>query len=148
MIDEGISVSIGADGAPCNNNLDGFLELRLAALLHKPRVGPRAMPAAAVLRLATMGGARALGLEAEIGSLEVGKKADVVVVDVDGVHVAPTENATSAVVYACRSTDVTHVVVDGRVVVRERELTTMDVGRVTAEAKARAATVFARMGAA
>jgi 5-methylthioadenosine/S-adenosylhomocysteine deaminase len=62
--------------------------------------------------------------------------------------VAPTENATSAVVYACRSTDVTHVVVDGRVVVRERELTTMDVGRVTAEAKARAATIFARMGAA
>jgi cytosine/adenosine deaminase-related metal-dependent hydrolase len=147
MIAEGIAVSIGADGAPCNNNLDGFLELRLAALLHKPRVGPRAMPAAQVVWLATMGGARALGLEAEIGSLEVGKKADVIVVDVQGAHVVPTESAHSAVVYAARSTDVRHVVVDGRVVVNRGELLTLDAPRAIAEAKTRARAIFGRMDA-
>jgi cytosine/adenosine deaminase-related metal-dependent hydrolase len=146
MLAEGIAVSLGADGAPCNNNLDGFLELRLAALLHKPRVGPRTMPAPQVVQLATMGGARALGLEAEIGSLEVGKKADVIVVDTSGAHVTPCASAYSAVVYACRSTDVRHVVVDGRVIVQAGELLTMDDARAVADAKARATALFARMG--
>jgi cytosine/adenosine deaminase-related metal-dependent hydrolase len=145
MLAEGIAVSIGADGAPCNNNLDGFLELRLAALLHKPRVGPRAMPAAQALWLATMGGARALGLDAEIGSLEVGKKADVIAVDVEGAHVVPTASAYSAVVYAARSTDVKHVVVDGCVVVKGGDLLTLDARRAVADAKGRAAAIFARM---
>jgi 5-methylthioadenosine/S-adenosylhomocysteine deaminase len=145
MLAEGIAVSIGADGAPCNNNLDGFLELRLAALLHKPRVGPRAMPAAQVVWLATMGGARALGLEAEIGSLETGKKADVIVVDVSGAHVVPTASAYSAIVYAARSTDVRHVVVDGRVVVKGGELLTIDAPRAVADARSRAGAIFGRM---
>jgi 5-methylthioadenosine/S-adenosylhomocysteine deaminase len=145
MLAEGIAVSLGADGAPCNNNLDGFLELRLAALLHKPRVGPHAMPAAQVLWLATMGGARALGLEAEIGSLEVSKKADVIVVDVSGAHVVPTASAYSAVVYAARATDVRHVVVDGRVVVKGGDLLTIDAPRAIADARRRAGAIFGRM---
>ncbi|HVV87543.1 MAG TPA: amidohydrolase family protein, partial [Kofleriaceae bacterium] len=66
LLARGVSVALGADGAPCNNNLDGFLELRLAALLHKPRCGPRTLPAPAAVRLATRGGAAALGLEAEV----------------------------------------------------------------------------------
>ena len=82
LIAAGVSVALGADGAPCNNNLDGFVELRLAALLHKPRAGPRALPAPEVVRMATLGGARALGLADQIGSLEVGKRADVIAVDV------------------------------------------------------------------
>jgi 5-methylthioadenosine/S-adenosylhomocysteine deaminase len=145
LMAEGVSVSLGADGAPCNNNLDGFLEMRLAALLHKPRRGPRAMPASEVVRMATMGGARALGLEGEIGSLEVGKRADVITVDLGGAHVVPAADPYSAVVYACRSTDVRDVVVDGRIALRDRRLLTMDRGQILADARERAARVFARV---
>jgi 5-methylthioadenosine/S-adenosylhomocysteine deaminase len=145
LIERGVAVSLGADGAPCNNNLDGFLEMRLAALLHKPRRGPRAMPASEVVRLATMGGARALGLADRIGSLEPGKRADVIAVEVTGAHVVPVEDPYSAVVYACRSTDVRHVVVDGRPVVRDRELLTLDRGAVLAAASAAARRVFSRL---
>src|SRR5204862_7355956 len=76
MLAAGCRVGIGADGAPCNNRLDAFTEMRLAALIQKPRLGAEALPAAQALELATLGGARAMGLEAEIGSLEVGKRAD------------------------------------------------------------------------
>jgi cytosine/adenosine deaminase-related metal-dependent hydrolase len=142
----GVAISLGADGAPCNNNLDGFLEMRLAALVHKPRCGARSMRAANVLEMATLGGARALGLEQEIGSLEVGKRADVIAVDLGGAHVAPADLAdpASTVVYACRAGDVRHVVVDGRVVVRDRTLLTVDVEAAIAEARERANKVFAR----
>jgi cytosine/adenosine deaminase-related metal-dependent hydrolase len=145
LLDEGVSVSLGADGAPCNNNLDGFMEMRLAALVHKPRVGPRAMPASTVVRLATMGGAEALGLAGEIGSLETGKRADVIAVDVGGAHVAPTESAYSAIVYAARASDVRHVVVDGRTVVKGRELLTLDAARAVADARTRARRLFSRV---
>src|SRR6185369_7350221 len=74
LIAAGVSVAIGADGAPCNNNLDGLHELRLTALLHKHRAGPRALPAPEVVRMATLGGAAALGLGSQIGSLEPGKR--------------------------------------------------------------------------
>jgi cytosine/adenosine deaminase-related metal-dependent hydrolase len=139
----GISVSLGADGAPCNNNLDGFLELRLAALIHKPRGGARAVAAHEAVAMATLGGARALGLADELGSLEVGKKADVIVVEVTGPHVEPTENPISALAYACRASDVRHVVVDGNVIVRDRELLTLDVPAVIQGARARARRIFA-----
>jgi 5-methylthioadenosine/S-adenosylhomocysteine deaminase len=145
LLAAGVSVSLGADGAPCNNNLDGFLELRLAALLHKPRAGAQAMPASQVLRLATLGGAAALGLDAEIGSLEVGKKADVIAVDVSGPHVAPTASAYSAVVYAARASDVRHVVVDGKTLVQDRTLLALDAGRAVREARTAAERVFARL---
>jgi cytosine/adenosine deaminase-related metal-dependent hydrolase len=123
MIAQGISVALGADGAPCNNNLDGFLELRLAALLHKPRAGATAMPAWTALELATMGGARALGLEREVGSIEVGKRADLIVVDARAPHMAPAADPASVLVYAARSSDVRDVLVDGRLLVRDRRLT-------------------------
>jgi len=145
LLAAGVKVSIGADGAPCNNNLDGFLELRLAALLHKPRVGPRAVPAATALRLATNAGAAALGLADQIGSLEVGKRGDVIAVDVSGPHVAPTENPMSAIVYAARSTDVRHVAVDGRVVVRDRALLTLDLPRIVAKANEAARRLFKKV---
>lgn len=145
LLGEGVSVSLGADGAPCNNNLDGFLEMRLAALVHKPRLGPRAMPASEVVRMATLGGATALGLETQIGSLEVGKRADVIAVDLGGAHVVPTADPYSAIVYACRSTDVASVVVDGRVVVRDRVLLTADRAAVVSDARDRAARLFARL---
>jgi 5-methylthioadenosine/S-adenosylhomocysteine deaminase len=145
LMARGVSVSLGADGAPCNNNLDGFQEMRLAALLHKPRCGPRAMPASEVIRMATMGGARALGQADEIGSLEVGKRADLIAVSLDGAHVVPTADPASAIVYACRSTDVRHVVVDGRPVVRDATVLTLDARRVIATARAAAGRVFRRL---
>jgi cytosine/adenosine deaminase-related metal-dependent hydrolase len=143
LIAAGVKVAIGADGAPCNNNLDGFLELRLAALLHKPRCGPRALPAPEVIKLATLGGADALGLADQIGSLEVGKRADVIAVDVGGVHVVPTASPWSAIAYAATSHDVRHVAVDGKLVVRDRALLTMDVGQVREHARKAAARLFA-----
>ncbi len=123
LLAAGVSVALGADGAPCNNNLDGFLELRLAALLHKPRAGARAVPAWTALELATRGGARALGLGDEIGSLEPGKLADVVVVDGRAPHLVPGGDAAATLVYAARSSDVRDVIVDGRVLVRRGGLT-------------------------
>lgn len=141
----GIAVSIGADGAPCNNNLDGFMEMRLAALLHKPRVGPTAMPASQVLKMATMGGAAALGLEAEIGSLEVGKRADVIALDVTGSHCIPLANPYSTIVYSAKSSDVKHVVVDGKLLLRDREILTMDRERCLLDAQTHADQLFARL---
>jgi len=140
----GVSVSIGADGAPCNNNLDAFLEMRLSALIHKPRAGTRAMPAPLVLKMATLGGARALGLEDSIGSLEVGKRADLIAVSMQGAHVAPSEDPYSAIVYAARSADVRHVVVDGAVAVRDRELLTIDRDAVIEEARQRTPHIMRR----
>jgi 5-methylthioadenosine/S-adenosylhomocysteine deaminase len=145
LIAAGVSVAIGADGAPCNNNLDGFQELRLAALLHKPRHGSRAIPAPEAVRLATLAGARALGLGDVTGSLELGKRGDVIAVDVGGPHLAPTVNPWSAVAYAARSTDVRHVAVDGTMVVRDRRLLTLDVAATVARARQAADRIFTRI---
>jgi 5-methylthioadenosine/S-adenosylhomocysteine deaminase len=142
LIAAGVPVGIGADGAPCNNNLDGFLELRLAALLHKPGRGPRTVPASEAVRLATLGGASAMGLADQIGALDLGRRGDVIAVDLDTVHTVPTTNPYSAIAYAARSTDVRHVAVDGQVVVRDQRLITLDVGKVRAAAKAAARRLF------
>ncbi len=142
LIAAGVSVAIGADGAPCNNNLDGFQELRLVALLHKPRLGPRALPAPEVVRMATMGGAAALGQAHRIGSLELGKRGDVIAVDIQALHTVPTQSPWSQIAYAAKSCDVRHVAVDGAVVVRDQELLTLDVGKVRANATAAAARLF------
>jgi cytosine/adenosine deaminase-related metal-dependent hydrolase len=128
--DAGVHWSLGADGAPCNNNLDAFVEVRLAALLHKHRVGPTAMTAPEALRLATAAGGEALGMAGEIGVLTVGAHADIQVVSLDGAHVAPSASEPDAVVgalvYAAGRGDVRHVVVDGRVVVEDGECRTLD----------------------
>jgi 5-methylthioadenosine/S-adenosylhomocysteine deaminase len=142
LIAAGISVALGADGAPCNNNLDGFVELRLAALLHKPRTGPRTLPAPEVVRMATLGGAAALGLADQIGSLEVGKRGDVIAVDTTALHTIPTASPWSAITYAARSCDVRHVAVDGAIVVRDSALHTLEVPRVRDRARAAAAKLF------
>ena len=142
LIAAGVAVAIGADGAPCNNNLDGFVELRLAALLHKHRFGPRALPAPEVVRLATMGGAAALGLADQIGSLELGKRADVIAIDVTALHTVPTGSPWSMVAYAAQSCDVRHVAVDGAMVVRDRRLLTLEVDRVRDRAQSAAHRLF------
>jgi cytosine/adenosine deaminase-related metal-dependent hydrolase len=143
-------VALGADGAPCNNNLDGFLELRLAALLHKPRAGATALPAATALELATLGGAAALGLEEEIGALAPGRRADVIVVDPRTPHATPAFDPVSTLVYAAQSRDVRHVFVDGRLLVRDGRLTALtglDREEVVATAQREAERVHARAAA-
>lgn len=128
MLKRGITVSLGADGAPCNNNLDVFQEMKMAALIQKPLHGPTVMPAKEVFKLATLGGARAMGLENDIGSIEVGKKADLVLVSLDEPHVNPAEKVDpySLLVYSVRSSDVCLTMVDGKILMENRELKTID----------------------
>jgi 5-methylthioadenosine/S-adenosylhomocysteine deaminase len=133
MFRAGVHVSLGADGAACNNNLDMFQEMRLAALLQKSLHGPEAMPAATVLRMATRGGAEALGLGGEIGSLEVGKCADVIVVNPQNLHSIPGHDPISLLVYAGKSSDVETSVVDGKILMKGGEVLTLDRERILRE---------------
>jgi 5-methylthioadenosine/S-adenosylhomocysteine deaminase len=146
LLEEGVSVSLGADGAPCNNRLDMFTEMRTAALLQKALHGPEVVAADRVLRMATIDGARALGLESEIGSLEVGKRADVAVVRLDRLHLAPESEVVSSLVYAATASDVQGVIVDGREVMRDRTLLTVDESDAIAEANAEAELLMGRAG--
>jgi cytosine/adenosine deaminase-related metal-dependent hydrolase len=140
----GVQLALGADGAPCNNNLDPWLELRHAALLAKIRTGVTSLPARRALRLATIDGARALGLDAITGSLEAGKRADLAIVRLDAAHVEPGGDVFSRLVYACGARDVTDVMVDGALVVRAREHQTIDVDAVVARAREQAKRLVAR----
>ena len=126
LLADGVVVGIGADGAPCNNRLSAFSEMHLASLLQKPRLGAAAMPASTVLRMATLGGARLLGLDEEIGSLEVGKRADIVVVSTERPHLRPRTDPITMLVHAAETQDVRHVLVDGHFRVRERCLVGSD----------------------
>jgi 5-methylthioadenosine/S-adenosylhomocysteine deaminase len=127
LLDDGINVSLGTDGAASNNNLNLFEEMHLAALLQKwLRRDAEALPARQVLRMATINGAKALGLDGELGSLEVGKQADVVVIDAAQPHLAPRHDPIAALVYSAQAADVSTVLVAGRVLLEERRLTTLD----------------------
>jgi len=126
MLERGISVSLGADGAPCNNRLDMFTEMRTAALLQKALHGPEALPATRALQMATIDGARALGLENEIGSLQTGKRADVIVVDLAQIHSSPQTDVVSSLVYSTQPSDVRTTIIDGSIVMRDRELLSLD----------------------
>ncbi len=126
LLGRGVSVSLGADGAPCNNRLDMFTEMRTAALIQKALHGAEALPALTMLRMATIGGARALGLEKETGSIEVGKRADLTLLNLEALHTTPHPDPVSTIVYAAEASDVETVIIDGRVVMREGELTTLN----------------------
>lgn len=128
LLARGAHVSLGADGAPCNNYLSMFMEMRLAALIQKPLHGPRSMPAEQVFALATRSGARAMGQEAEIGSLEVGKKADIAIVSLDSWHHQPSDAASvySHLVYQATAGDVRTTIVDGRILMQNGCLTGLD----------------------
>ena len=143
---KGISVSLGADGAACNNHLDMFEEMRLAAVLQSVRHRPGALTARDVVAMATREGARAIGLENEIGSIEVGKRADLILVERDRPHLAPDADPWSTLVYAARGTDVRLTMVDGRILVNDFGLVHEDVTSITADARSAAATLAARAG--
>jgi 5-methylthioadenosine/S-adenosylhomocysteine deaminase len=146
MLARGINVSLGADGAPCNNRLDMFTEMRTAALLQKVSHGAEALPARRALRMATLDGARALGLAHEIGSLETGKRADITLVDLQRPHLTPHPDIISALVYGAEAADVRTVLIDGRVVLQDGVLTTLDEREVIGEANRQAELLNARAG--
>ena len=134
-LEKGITVGLGTDGAASNNTLDMFEDLKITALLHKVTSNdPRAVPAEAALEMATIGGARALGLEDEIGSIETGKKADIILVDLKKPHLTPLTHPVSHLVYAAKGGDVSHTIVDGRILMSERTLTTLDEDALMREA--------------
>lgn len=135
MRQEGIALGIAADGAPCNNRLSAFTEMRLAALLQKPRAGTDALAARDVLRMATLGGAEILGLAAETGSLEVGKKADFLIVNGERPHLRPKTDPYHTLVYAAEASDVRDVFVDGQWLVRDRNLSTLQLEEVLDDAE-------------
>ncbi|MGI5911397.1 MAG: 5'-deoxyadenosine deaminase [Syntrophomonadaceae bacterium] len=128
LLNWGAKVALGADGAPCNNNLNMFMEMRLAALIQKPFYGPSSMPALTVVEMATLGGARALGLEKEIGSLEEGKKADMILINLDEWHCRPQNGAGiyAQLVYQAHASDVSATIVNGRLLMENGHLLTID----------------------
>ena len=136
ILKAGIPVGLGTDGCASNNNLDLFQEMDMAAKLHKAATfDPTTMDARTVVEMATIGGARAIGLGAHIGSLEVGKQADVIIIDIRKPHLSPMYHPASHIVYAARSSDVRDVVVDGRIRVRNRKVLSLDVDRIMSEVR-------------
>ena len=134
MLQAGVTVGIGTDGSASNNDVDMFGEMNTVAKIHKvARMDPTAMDAATTVRAATMGGAAVLGADSEIGSLEPGKKADLIVLDMNQPHLTPVYNPVSHLVYAARGADVIHSVIGGRLVMRQRSLLTLDEAAILAE---------------
>ena len=143
----GITVGLGTDGAASNNDLDMFEAMRMAALLHKVSTrDPRTIPASTALEMATINGARALGLDTQTGSLEAGKRADLVVVSMDSARQTPMYDPISHLVYASRGDDVRSVMVNGRFVMRDGKVITLNEPAVLAEARRMAAQVRSAVG--
>jgi 5-methylthioadenosine/S-adenosylhomocysteine deaminase len=132
----GVTVGLGTDGAASNNDLDMFEAMRTAALLHKVSTGdPLAVPASTALEMATINGARALGLDRQIGSIEAGKRADIAIVSMASARQTPLYDPISHLVYATSGSDVRTVIVNGRVLMRDRKMMTLDEAAVLAEAR-------------
>ena len=135
MLRAGVRVGLGTDGAASNNDLDMWEEMRLAAFLQKVgQMNPEVLSANTVLTMATSGGAAAVGLADKVGSLAVGMRADLIQVSFDDVHFVPTYDVISHLVYVADEQDVAAVVVDGKLLMRDRQLLTIDTARVRREA--------------
>ena len=127
LMSRGIAVGLGTDGCASNNNLDMFQEMDTAAKIHKVyRRDPTVMNAKEVVEMATIGSARVLGLNDKVGTLEVGKKADLIIIDMDKPHLTPLYNIYSHLVYAVNGADVTTAIINGKLVMKDRRLLTID----------------------
>ncbi|MFZ0619425.1 MAG: amidohydrolase [Candidatus Acidiferrales bacterium] len=136
MLAGGVAVGVATDGAASNNNQDMFEEMDLAAKLQKvSRMDPRALPAEQVVEMATITGARALHLDKQIGSLEIGKKADLIVVDTTAPHATPMYDVYSELVYALKASDVRTVIIAGRPVMEDRQMLTLDESEILRKAE-------------
>lgn len=136
MIKKGINVALGTDGPSSNNNLNMFEEINLAAIINKSvDHDATSIPAITAIKMATVNGAKALGLEKEIASIEVGKKADLIIIDTQKPHFYPRHNIISAVAYSAQASDVKTVIVDGKIVMEDYEIKTIDTERIMFEAE-------------
>ncbi|MDR7870435.1 MAG: amidohydrolase [Tissierellaceae bacterium] len=139
MLKKGISVALGTDGSSSNNNLDMFEEINLASIVNKAvNMDALSVPALSAIKMATINGAKALNWDKEIGSLEVGKKADIILIDLDKPHFYPRHNLVSAISYTAHGTDVDTVIVDGKIIMENREIKSLDVELIKYMAEKRA----------
>jgi len=147
MLGRGVNVALGCDGGPSNNTYDMIREMKLAACIHKARLlDPITMPAQSVLEMATIGGARAVGMQNELGTLEPGKLADIVLVSLDSVHMVPNNNYVSDLVYAGCGTDVDTVIIDGKIVMEHRNVKTLNEQEIIRQARERASGLLEKAG--
>jgi 5-methylthioadenosine/S-adenosylhomocysteine deaminase len=143
-LERGVNVGIGADGAAANNRLDAWEELRVAGLLSRFRDGPPGVAAIDLFEMATIGGARALGLDADVGSIENGKLADLAVVDLRGAHAAGPDDIYTRLIYSARAGDVRLVLVGGRIVVEDGRLTAFSESDAVTQAQVQRAALLGR----
>jgi len=142
MLKAGVNVCLGTDGAPVNNTCDMFREMRYAILLHRTNSSNPLYPRSEdVLEMATINGAKALGLENEIGSIEVGKKADIILINLNTPHSVPVHDPVSAIVWTVTGSDVSSVIIDGKLVMENREVLTLDEEEILKEAQERSGLV-------
>jgi 5-methylthioadenosine/S-adenosylhomocysteine deaminase len=133
----GIAVGLGTDGAASNNDLDMFEAMRMASLLHKLQTNdPRAVSAPTAVDMATIGGARALGMDKQIGSLEAGKRADLIIVGMSAARQTPMYDPISHLVYVTRGDDVQTTIVNGKVLMKNRKMLTLDEAAILRDARA------------
>ncbi|GAF78734.1 unnamed protein product, partial [marine sediment metagenome] len=135
MRNAGINVALGSDGPASNNNQDLIQSMKFAACLHKVnKLNPAIVTAQDVLEMATINGARSLGLERKIGSIEVGKKADLIIVDMEKPHIAPVHDPVASLVYCANGSDVDTVIVNGKVLMENRKVLSLDEHKVMEKA--------------
>ncbi len=147
MIQHGVPVSLGCDGGPSNNTYDMVREMRLAALIHKPVLNdPLVMTAEQVIELATLGGARAMSIDNIVGSLEVGKQADIIIIDMTDLGLTPNTNPVSNIVYAGSGSYVDTVMVNGRLLMHNKRLLTLNEERVRKRAIEHSTKLIERSG--
>ncbi|HHW01922.1 MAG TPA: amidohydrolase [Thermoanaerobacterales bacterium] len=145
MIRRGVNVALGTDGPASNNNLNMFEEMNLAAIVNKSiNRDATSIPAITAVKMATVNGARALGLEKEIGSIEIGKKADLIIIDIHKPHFYPRHNIISSLAYSAQASDVKTVIVDGEIVMEDYEIKTVDTERIMFEAERAAKSLIGR----
>jgi cytosine/adenosine deaminase-related metal-dependent hydrolase len=147
LLKAGANVSLGCDGAPCNNSHDMIREMKLAAVIQKGRLlDPLVMPAYAVLEMATVRGARAMGTESEVGTIEAGKKADLALIDLKKPHLTPYRDIVSNIIYSAMGSDVDSVMVNGRFLLRGGKALTLDEEGIIAEVQRHQDELIARSG--
>lgn len=136
MLEKGIVVGLGTDGAASNNTLDLFTEMRTAALMHKGyNLDPTVVNSQTVVKMVTINGARVLGIEDKIGSLEVGKRADIITINLDKPHLTPIYDPYSHLVYCANGSDVANVIINGIIIMKDRIVKTIDEEKVLRQAK-------------
>jgi len=145
LVDLDVNVGLGTDGPASNNSLDFFETMKIAALLQKLTYSnPKVLPVYHVLRMATVNGAKALGLEKDVGSLEVGKKADIILVDFSRPHLKPLHNIYANIVYSACGSDVDTVIVDGKIVMENQKVKTLDEQAIMEKAEKNAWNLLSR----